>query len=123
MIQPGDVIFDRTGRPVVITSRNGKTAEVTIDSEINKVAEHARFGIKNGLSPEQRDSYEASREQSLSANKREEIGKLRERIRSMRESGGDRLVIRYLENELQHLIVREDHVPNDYYLDEHTFVK
>jgi hypothetical protein len=81
------------------------------------------LGIKNGLTPEQRDTFESVRLGTMSQDKAEEIQRLRDQIKDLKEKGGDKKVIRYLMNELQHLVVREGIVPRDYMVQERTLVK
>ncbi len=122
-IHKGDVLFTRTGRPTLITSRNPKTGEVSTNEDLKTIAEKTRFGIKNGLNPDQRKSFESARTEVVSNDKKQEILKLRERIGQLKQENGDKKVVQYLENELQHLIIREDYVPSDYMVDERTLVK
>jgi hypothetical protein len=119
----GDILFTRDGRPTLVTSRNASTGEVTTNGDLKTIAKSAQLGIKNGLTPEQRQSFESVRYAAMSEDKKQEILDLRNRINSLKKSDGDRKVIRYLENELQHLIVREDYVPLDYTINERTLVK
>lgn len=106
-----------------MTSRNAETGDVTVDGDLKTVAKNAALGIKNGLTPEQRQSFESVRYASMSDDKKQEILDLRNRIAELRKGDGDRKVIRYLENELQHLIVRENFVPLDGSINERTLVK
>lgn len=122
-IHPGDILFTRNGRPAIVTSRNKETGEVTVDGDLKNVGKSAALGIKNGLTPEQRQSFESLRCASMSDDKKQEILDLRSRIAELKKGDGDRKVIRYLENELQHLIVRENLMPSDYTINERALVK
>lgn len=122
-IQAGDILFSRVGRPVLVTSRDPDTESVNLQEDISQVQKAARLGIKNGLQPDQRDLFERTRLSVISDDKRQEILSLRDRIKEMKDSGADPKVMRYLENELQHLVVREGITPGDYRINERTLIK
>lgn len=122
-IHPRDIVFTRFGRPAVVTARNSVSAEVALEHDLKVVQDRAPFGIKNGLTEPQRDQFEQVRRESLSDDKKEEILRLRERIKELKEANADSKVLHYLESELQHLIVREGFVPRDYMIDERTIIK
>lgn len=122
-INPGDILFTRSGRPALVTGRDANSAEVALQDDLKEVQNAAPFGIKNGLDRRQRDEFESNRFASLSEDKRQEILALRERIRDLREKNSDQKVIHYLENELQHLVIREGITPSDYMVSERTLVK
>jgi hypothetical protein len=122
-INVGDVLFTRQGRPALVTARDPQTASVSLEQDLAKVQSHTTLGIKNGLTPEQRDTFESVRLGTMSQDKAEEIQRLRDQIKDLKEKGGDKKVIRYLMNELQHLVVREGIVPRDYMVQERTLVK
>ena len=122
-IHVGDILFTRQGRPALVTSRDGSNASVSLENNLSKVQEATEFGIKNGLNPEQRRVFESVRREALSPDIAEEIQRLRDRIREIKDTGGDAKVLSYLENELQHLVIREGIVPRDYMVQERTLVK
>lgn len=122
-IQTGDVLFTRQGRPALVTSRDPKSESVSLEQNLGKVQQATTLGIKNGLSPVQREDFESVRLSVVSGDKAEEIRGLRDRIRDLRERGGDQKVLHYLENELQHLVIREGIVPSDYMVNERTLIK
>ncbi len=122
-INPGDILFTRAGRPALVTARDAGSAEVSLQENLKDVQRATPFGIKNGLDRRQRDEFETNRFASLSDDKRQEILMLRDRIRDLREKNSDPKVVHYLENELQHLVIREGITPSDYMVSERTLVK
>lgn len=122
-IHVGDILFTRQGLPAIVTSKDSSIASVSLEKNIGEVQKATEFGIKNGLDPEQRKTFESVRREALSPDKAEEIQRLRDRIRELKDTGGDAKVLRYLENELQHLVIREGIIPRDYMVQERTLVR
>ncbi|RDB35668.1 hypothetical protein [Spirobacillus cienkowskii] len=120
-ITQNDILWSRTGEPVRIANRDNNTGKIILDKDFAKVQETAKFGIRNGLEPKQKEEYLAN----LSAieskpdirrntpDKRQEIRDLYHQIKRLKEERIDPRVIRYLENELQYRIVREKFAPED----------
>lgn len=122
-IQVGDIVFTRQGKPALVTGRDASNAAVSLDKDLSKVQQASSLGVKNGLSPQQRELFESVRKEAVSPDKYQEFVRLRDRIKELKERGSDATVLRYLENELQHLVIREGIAPRDYMVQEKTLVK
>jgi ribosomal protein S4 len=120
-IAQNDILWSRTGEPVRIASRNDSTGKIILDKDFDKVQETAKFGIRNGLEPKQKEEYLANlsaieskpNARRMTPDRRQEIRDLYHQIKKLKEERTDPRVIRYLENELQYRIVREKFAPED----------
>ena len=117
-IAPNDILWNRNGDPVRIADRNNKNGKIVLDPDFAKIQETAKFGIKNGLEPDQKEAY-ATNLSGIENNddRHQEIRDLYSKITKLKQSNTDPRVIKYLENELQYRIVRENFTPEDFEVD------
>jgi hypothetical protein len=114
-ISPNDVLWNRNGDPVRIANRNDKNGKIVLDSDFSNIQETAKFGIKNGLEPSQKEAYSTHLSRVENMNDRhQEIRDLYSKIEKLKQENTDPRVIKYLENELQYRIVREKFAPENF---------
>jgi hypothetical protein len=112
----GDVIWNRQGQPALVTEKDPKKGTVQINKNLNDIQNHSVHGIQNGLTERQRESYSKVVEDidDSSSHAKEEISLLMEKISQLKENNADPRVLRYLENELQFMILENHCVPEKY---------
>jgi hypothetical protein len=82
---------------------------------LSEVQKQASRGVKNHLSENQRSSYNVTLKSVENDDKREEIEGLHEVVQNLRSNKRtDQKVLKYLENELMHLMLRENYTPKNY---------
>ncbi len=117
-ISPNDVLWNRNGDPVRIAERNDKNGKIILDSNFSKIQDTAKFGIKNGLEPPQKEAYATHLSNVENMDDRhQEIRDLHNKIDKLKQSNTDPRVIKFLENELQYRIVREKFTPENFEVD------
>jgi hypothetical protein len=117
-IAPNDILWNRNGDPVRIAERNDKNGKIILDTDFPKIQNTAKFGIKNGLEPEQKDAYATHLSGVENMDDRhQEIRDLYNKITKLKQGNTDPRVIKYLENELQYRIVREKFTPENFEVD------
>lgn len=114
----GDIIFLRNGTPAVVKNVDKSSGQVVLESEMSKVQQQAENGVKNSLDENQRESYNTNLSKIRDDSKQDEIQNLYELIQSHRQSKQiDPKVLRYLENELMHRMLRDDYTPPNFQVD------
>lgn len=113
----GDVLFARSGDPSLVRSKDANSGNVVLERDFASVQEHAKEGLKNGLMPEQREAYQATLSEVRDPDRRKEIDNLATKLNSLKETGGDPRVLRYLEQELAYRMTKERHVPRTLVVD------
>ncbi|APJ03253.1 hypothetical protein [Silvanigrella aquatica] len=117
-IAPNDILWTRNGDPVRIAERNDKNGKIILDSDFDNIQETAKFGIRNGLEPNQKEAYLTTlSNQDNQDDRQQEIRDLYNQITKMKHANADPRVIKYLENELQYRIVREKFTPENFEVD------
>ncbi len=113
-IKPNDILWSRNGDPILVENINPQTGEVYTNNNFKKIQNQAKNGIKNGLNPIEREQYQSTLANVTSPDKKQEIINLFEKIKKLRGSNTDGKVLKYLENELQFRILRDNYKPDDY---------
>jgi hypothetical protein len=114
----GDVIFLSTGRPAVVKNVDYESGTVELENDLAKIQKQSEKGIKNNLDEKQRSAYNVNLKSVEADSKKDEIQNLYELIQSYKESKRiDPKVLRYLENELMHRMLRDEHTPPNYQTD------
>ncbi|NBW83385.1 hypothetical protein EBR21_16675 [bacterium] len=114
----GDVIFLGNGRPAVVKNVDYGAGTVELENDLAKIQKQAEGGIKNNLDEKQRAAYNVSLKNIESDSKKEEIQNLYDMIQSYKETKRvDPKVMRYLENELMHRMLRDEYTPPNYQTD------
>lgn len=111
-VSVGDVVFSRLGQPILVQDRNKETGFVKTDSSFSAVQDHARKGIRNGLTPQEREGYISSLNSIEDFDKIKEINNLYSKIKSMEsDSSSDKRVLQYLKSDLAHRMAKEKYQP------------
>ncbi len=113
-IRTNDILWTRNGDPVLVDKTDENSGQVFVTDKFPNVQKEVKLGIKNGLSVPQRDAFKSTISEVQGADKKKEIIDLFQKIKSLKENNGDMRVIKYLENELQYRMIREDYKPGDY---------
>lgn len=113
-IRPSDILWTRTGDPVLVKNINDKSGEVDLENNFSKIQENTKNGLKNGLTIEEREAYKTSLANVQSPDKKQEIRELHNKIKSLKEGNTNPRLLKYLENELQYRMIREDYTPDDF---------
>lgn len=114
----GDVIFLRNGAPAVVKNVDHSSGKVVLEEDLSKVQKQTENGLKNNLDESQRASYNVHLKSVEGDSKQEEIRNLYETILFLKDSRqADPKVLRYLENELMHRMLRDDYTPPNYQVD------
>lgn len=113
-IMNGDVLFSRNADPVVVRSQEPGSNKVVLDDDRNLVREKTRFGVKNGLPEAAKEAFNTILSEVNNADAKREIDDLHSRINDLREAGGNQRLIRYLEAELTHRMLKENYHPKNY---------
>lgn len=114
-IEKGDVVFLKNGTPALVRDVKKESGTAILDENLSEVQKQTARGIKNHLNENQRSSYNVSLKSVESDDKREEIESLHEVVQNLRSNKRtDQKVLKYLENELMHLMLREDYTPKNY---------
>ena len=77
-----DIVWSRRGDPIRVESKEKETGNVVLDNNFSKIQENAKFGIKNGLLPDARESYKTILFDSVDKDKKQEIRNLFQKIKS-----------------------------------------
>lgn len=121
-IAPNDIVWTRNGDPVRISEKNQKTGKLILDNNFTKIQDTTKLGIKNGLEPEQKESYNTTLSKIENSDDRyQEIRDLYNKIQTLKRGNTDPRLIKYLENELQFRMVREKFIPENYEVDPSYF--
>ena len=112
----GDVIWNRQGQPALVTEKDSKKDTIQVNRNLSDIQKHSLHSIQNGLTEKQRESYSKVVEDidESSNHVKEEITLLMEKISQLKENKTDPRVLRYLENELQFMILENHCVPEKY---------
>lgn len=112
----GDVIWNRQGQPALVTDKDPKKGTVHVNENLKDIQNHSRHGIQNGLTQRQRENYSSALDDidDSSNHMKEQINQLMEKISQLKDNNADPRVLRYLENELQFLILENHYVPEKY---------
>jgi hypothetical protein len=117
----GDTVFNRKGVPGVVTHRDPKTAELEVEIKGEKFEQARRIGFINGLSEEQRASYnsviEDIRENNPEPIKR--VDALQEKISELKKDPKNFVLTKYLSAEQAHIMNSEHIQPKSYQIEEH----
>ena len=117
-VLPGDLLFSRTGQPAKVISKQENKGTVTTDTDLDRIGEHVRQGIQNGMRPEQREAYQTVLSQvKQSGDAHQEIEELYKKIDELKSQGADERLIRYLTGELQFRMTKERYQPASYKMD------
>jgi hypothetical protein len=114
-IEKGDVVFMKNGTPALVREVNKENGKAILDESLSEVQKQSSRGIKNYLNERQRASYNVTLNSVENDDKREEIEGLHEVVQNLRSNKRtDQKVLKYLENELMHLMLRENYTPKNY---------
>jgi hypothetical protein len=114
----GDIIFLSSGRPAVVKNVDYESGTVELENDLTKIQKQSEKGIKNNLDENQRSAYNVNLKSVEADSKQDEIQNLYELIQSYKESKRiDPKVLRYLENELMHRMLRDEYTPPNYQTD------
>lgn len=116
-IRSQDILWTRTGDPILVDKFNEKTGEIYLNNDYNKIQKASKNGIKNGLDLESRKAYNTTLSSAENEDKKQEIKNLYQKIKSLKENNTNPRLLKYLENELQFRIIRENFRPEDYSVD------
>lgn len=123
-IEKGDVVFLKNGTPALVKEVKQDGGRAILDENLSEVQKRTERGIKNYLSESQRASYNVTIKSIESEDKREEIEGLHEVVQNLRSNRRtDPKVLKYLENELMHLMLREKYTPKNYEVNMDTLPK
>ena len=59
-ISQNDILWSRYGDPVKVAERIDKNGKIILDTDFDSIQETAKYGIKNGLEPNQREAYKTT---------------------------------------------------------------
>lgn len=121
-INIGDIVFTRDGRPVIVKGKDPKTGNVSIEPSLSEVAEASQNGIKNGLNESERAAWSAILSEVKDTDQRKEIDALHSKIETLKKENKDARVIRYLQSELQHKMMRARYQPENVAVDPATLI-
>jgi hypothetical protein len=114
-INKGDVVFLKNGTPALIKEVKKDGGHAILEESLAEVQKQTARGIKNHLNETQRSSYNTTIRSVENENKKDEIESLREVVQNLRSNKRtDQKVLKYLENELMHLMLREDYTPKNF---------
>ncbi len=116
-IRANDIIWTKSGDPVIVDKSNDTTGEVYLDNSYSRIRTSTKNGIKNGLTIPEREAYNSALSKVENTDKKQEIKELFDKIKSLKENNADIRLIKYLQNELQFRMIRENFVPADYGID------
>ena len=116
----GDTIFARGGVPVLVTSKNEVTGEVTYTSDFEKVQKENKNSVRNGLDEATKAQFQEIVTNTGGKDVKESIRNLAEKIRDLKKEPTNPRLLRYLQGELQYLMTRERYQPEDYEVDRLT---
>lgn len=121
-ITQGDIVFNREGKPVTVTSKDKSNGNVTVDKNFDRIQAENRNGIRNGLDPSQKSAYKAILTEVNNPDKQAEIDLLAKKIDELKKSNVDPRVLRYLDSELKHRMSRERYQPETFQVDPTTLI-
>jgi hypothetical protein len=113
-IKPNDILWTRTGDPVLVSNKNEQNGDVYLENKFSKVQEVAKDGLKNGLTIPEREAYKSTLSGVKNMDKKQEIQDLYQKIKSLKEGNTNPRLLKYLESELQYRMIRENYIPPDY---------
>ncbi len=113
-IRPNDILWTRNGDPVLANKINDATGDINLDHNFARVQKMASRGIKNGLSVPTREAFDVTLSDVQDPDKKKEIEELYQKINKLKESNADSRLVKYLKNELQFRMVRENYIPTGY---------
>ena len=111
-----DILWSRNGDPFILKGTDEETGNFIVDKNFNNVQQAAKNGIKNGLSPENRDAYNIQLEdRNIDDNQRKSlINDIHKKIKSMKQHGDDPNLIKYLESDLKYMIAQNNFTPENF---------
>ena len=113
-IKVNDILWSRTGDPILIKNIDTATGNVYTNTNFKETQAQAKNGIKNGLAVPEREIYQSTLSEIQSPDKKQEIISLFNKIKGLKEGNTDPRLLKYLENELQFRMLRENFKPEDY---------
>ncbi len=118
-LKVGDTFFSREGRPGVVFGRDQKTDRLMVEQEGERYEKSRRYGFINGLSPTERQEFEAIIDETRGApNAKDRMIRLQGKIEELQVDPKKQVLSRYLEGELSHLMYSESIHPQVYKVDE-----
>lgn len=121
-ITVGDVLYTRDGKPVLVTSKDAKTGNLTVERDYDRIRQATNLGLKNGLPERAKDAYRAVLSSVEDEDKRAAIDDLVKQVDELRKENADPRLLRYLESELQHRIQRDHYHPKEEVVDPATLI-
>ncbi|MBX9704151.1 MAG: hypothetical protein K2X39_08370 [Silvanigrellaceae bacterium] len=112
-----DTLWTRTGTPVKVLHVQPHSGKLILDEDFDHVQENTKFGIKNALSESEREAFNTNLTEVKSKDKKQEIEHLFQKIKALRNENADPRLIKYLDCELQFLMIREKYMPEKYETD------
>jgi hypothetical protein len=112
----GDTVWSRTGLPMRIEYKDPQTGKVLLDKDFNAIQKDSLYGIKNGMFPDTRVDWRDTLNSIQNEDVQQSIKDLFHKILSLKHDKADSRLIKYLENELQFLMVKHRFVPKDYFI-------
>ena len=119
----GDAVFTRNGVPGAVTGRNPGTGELTVETKGPAASEIRSRGYVNGLSPEQREQYNAIIDDAHQSHEpRERIEKLMTKVNEIKDDPRQRSLTTYINAEISHIMMTHNIEPRSYSVNEADIV-
>lgn len=117
-IRPGDMIFDRVGRPAVVTKLDQEKDQIVLERQGQNFDKARAKGILNGLTVEDRSEFdEVMAEVRADGDPKKRIQAINERLEELRSDPKKFMIVRYLEGEMSHIMNTEKLHPRQYRVD------